>query len=133
RTKPPPPSGAAKTKTPGEQQQDEPPFPENPPAAEKPEQDQKDAGERGAPVLLVGIGAEQDEAVLLGDEAPAGALGGAAGLRVGLPHRVEQRPVDEPPCQKGDEHSKSGRQKPVHLRRALYQFMNAEIDRLIVR
>src|SRR2546426_2438152 len=109
------------------------PSPENPPGTKSPKQNQKDAGERGTPVLLVGIGAEEDEAVLLGDEAPAGALGGAAGLRVGLPRRLEQRPVDEPPCQKGNDHPENGGQKPVHLRRALYQFMNTEIDRLIVR
>src|SRR5438309_2020660 len=113
---------------PGEPQQGEPPSPENPPGTKSPKQNQKDAGERGAPVLLVGIGAEEDEAVLLGDEAPAGALGGAAGLRVGLPHRVEPHPVDEPPCQKGNDHPKDGGQEPVHLRRALYRFMNAVID-----
>src|SRR5262245_39454735 len=98
-------------------------------------------------MLLVRIGAEQDEAVFLGNQAPAGAVRLAAGLRIGLPHCVEERPVDEgrnglPDHPENDERRDGLRPRaeeivagPLHRKAtlALYQFMNAEIDRLIVR
>ena len=37
-----------------------------------------------APLLGIGVGAEHHQAELLDDEAPAGTLGGAAGVRIGL-------------------------------------------------
>src|SRR5688572_3701137 len=98
-------------------------------------------------MLVVGIGTEQDEAVLLGDEAPAGAFAGAAGVGIGPPDRVEERPVDErrqgfPQQEKQKYREQAARPSPEQilpqpLHRsatcALYQFMNAEMERLMVR
>src|SRR4026209_2523212 len=78
---------------------------------------------------------------------PAAAARLVAGPGVGPPNRVDERPVDErryafPQNQKQE--NAQGRARPVreqvfpqplHRRaiRALYQFMNAEIERLMVR
>src|SRR5688500_16424282 len=85
--------------------------------------------------------------MLLGDEAPAGAARFAAGLGIGAPNGVEQGPVDERRYRlpKDQQHTDrqnragaAGKQvvaQPLHRSaiRALYQFMNAEIERLMVR
>src|SRR4051812_25380832 len=84
-------------------------------------------------MLLVRIRPEEDEAVLLGDEAPARAARRTAGVCVGLPDGVQESPVDEPPPEQDHQDEKEGVEKPGHRRRALNQFMNAEIARLIVR
>src|SRR5262249_17197082 len=98
-------------------------------------------------MLFEGVGAEEDEAVLLGDEAPAGAARVVPGPGIGPPDRVDERPVDER-CddfpQKDHKHErhqsrhrvrKQVLSQPLHRRaiRALYQFMSAEIERLMVR
>src|SRR5262249_30571179 len=74
----------------------EPRFPEETKTGKQPEGRKKKSRYRRAPVLLERIGAEQDEAVFLGDEAPARAGGGAAGGRIGSPHGPDERPFDEP-------------------------------------
>src|SRR5262245_12636888 len=98
-------------------------------------------------MLLEGIGPEENEPMLLGDEPPAGAGGVVASPRVGPPDRVDERPVDErrnelPQNNQQNERHRAGHQigkkirsQPLHRRaiRALYQFMNAEIERLMVR
>ena len=132
---------------PKSQTSEEPPLPEQADGGKHPQADQDHAGEPRPPVLLVGIGAEQDEAVLLGDEAPAGALGVAAGLGVGAPDRVEERPVDDRRQAFPQQVEQEQRERrahpaaeqivahPLHRKtiRALYQFMKPEIERLIVR
>src|SRR6185369_2789254 len=130
----------------------QPPMPEFPECGKNPKEKQNDRRHSRAPVLLEGIGAEQDEAVLLGDERPAGALCLAAGARIGrAPDRVDESPLQQggqvAKCQPQDRQRREGTPpvgeqvvaKPLHPaspRSAtcrLYQFMNAEIDRLMVR
>jgi len=91
-------------------------------------------------MLFKWIRPEKNEAVLVGDEAPAGASRGAAGLGVGPPDRVDECPVDERQGeldQQGCDHQRDKRvprnQLPHRSTRALYQFMNAEMLRLMVR
>src|SRR5262245_46566795 len=130
-----------------EPHQREPPAPKGSYQRQAPENDQKNRCRSWAPVLLEGIGAEEDEAVLLDDEAPAGAARILAGARVRAPHRLDERPVEH--RQDGfpkKEKQKNGKRRaappgeqvlaqPLHRSaiRALYQFMSAEIERLIVR
>ena len=73
--------------------------------------------------------------MLLDDKAPAGAVRGAAGGGVGAPNGVDQRPVREWHERCSNEERQRDGQGPAHrsATRALYQFMNAEIDRLTVR
>ena len=88
-------------------------------------------------MLLERISAEEDEAVLVGDEAPAGARRLAAGLRIRTPDRIDEGPVDEPEQQFPEDDEKNQRQNPIpyphRSTRALYQFMSAEMLRLMVR
>ena len=91
-------------------------------------------------MLLKRIRSKQNKAVLVGDEAPAGARRGAARLGVRPPDGVDERPVD-----KGNDdldqynREQQGKQripgeKPFHRStRALYQFISTEMERLIVR
>ena len=80
--------------------------------------------------------------MLVGDEAPAGAGRGAAGLGIGPPDRVDERPVDERRTnflsRQSSQQQRSNKEFQVKNRshrstRALYQFMNAEMVRLMVR
>ena len=123
-----------------------PPLPEQADGGEHPQADQDHAGESRPPVLLVGIGAEQDEAMLLGDEAPAG-LGLAAGLRIRGARPRRGDPVDEQrqarfPSRYSSSSVNSvlpmnqrNSAPPAHRKTilALYQFMKPEIERLMVR
>src|SRR5258706_4966538 len=84
-------------------------------------------------MLLVRIGAERDQAMFLDDESPACPRGRAAGARIGLPHGAHQSPVDELPSQVKDHDEKKKVQNLFHRSLALYQFISAEIARLIVR
>src|SRR5690606_16312688 len=75
--------------------------------------DKKDAGQQGPPLFVVGIDAEQDQAVFFGDEGPAGAARSTALLRVG---GVEIGPDEQPfdhgrnghQQEPGDQHRKQG-------------------------
>src|SRR5262252_3430279 len=88
-------------------------------------------------MLLERIRPEKNEAVLVGDEAPARAGGFAAGLGIRPPDCVDDGPVHEPEKKLADDGEQDQRQKPVqqlHLAtRELYQFINAEMARLMVR
>src|SRR5439155_17826817 len=118
----------------GDPDRREPPVPEQSNGTDEPQTDKQNRSERWTPVFFVRIGTEKDEAMLLGDETPAGAVRRAAGLGVGLPDRVEESPVDERRNeldQQNKDHERHERArprgeevlpKPLHLRRALYQF-----------
>src|SRR5260221_9001172 len=84
-------------------------------------------------MLLVRIGAERDQTMLLDDESPACPCGRAAGARIGLPHGAHQSPADELPSQVKDHDEKNEIEDLLHRSRALVQFISAEIARLIVR
>src|SRR6185503_3901643 len=136
--------------------QRQPASPESPDQGNSPEENQQKRRHRRPPLLLERVGAEEDQAVLLDDEAPAGAVRLAAGLRVRTPHRIQNCPVDQRrqdfPQNEQDQNRRRasgqvwkqvlaqpdgpGEAGPCPHRariRALYQFISAEIEWLIVR
>ncbi len=86
-------------------------------------------------MLLEGISPEEDEAMLLDDEAPASAVGAPACGRIRTPHGIDDRPLRERHECRHDEQAEHQAEKAPQrsATRALYQFMKSEIDRLIVR
>src|SRR3982074_1717240 len=68
---------------------------------------------RRAPMLLVGVGAEEDQPVFLADQRPAGAAAAAFGAGRGREIGGEDRPLKEPRQDPADGHDQGDRDEAV--------------------